>query len=70
MTYALAAAPQQSVFQHLTSDTAVTAALGSNLFDAMPTGSRRRSMRFLGLRRSWIARITPLISVSWCRGWP
>ena len=48
MTYALAAALQQSVFQHLTSDAAVTAALGSDLFDAMPTGSLPQIYAVLG----------------------
>jgi len=48
MTYALAAALQQSIFQHLASDTAVTAALGSNLFDAMPTGSLPQIYAVLG----------------------
>ncbi|OIQ44704.1 MAG: hypothetical protein BM558_06795 [Roseobacter sp. MedPE-SW] len=48
MTYALAAPLQQSVFQHLAADAAVTAALGSDLFDAMPTGSLPQIYGVLG----------------------
>ena len=48
MTYALASALQQSVFQHLTADAGVTAALGADLFDAMPTGSLPQIYAVLG----------------------
>lgn len=48
MTYALAAALQQAVFSHLAADAAVTAALGSDLFDAMPTGSLPQIYGVLG----------------------
>lgn len=48
MTYALAAALQQSIFQHLAADAAVTSALGSDLFDAMPSGSLPQIYAVLG----------------------
>ncbi|KPD12409.1 DUF3168 domain-containing protein [Phaeobacter sp. 11ANDIMAR09] len=48
MTYALAAALQQSVFNHLSADPAVISALGSDLFDALPTGSLPQIYAVLG----------------------
>jgi Protein of unknown function (DUF3168) len=48
MTYALASALQQAVFQHLSADAGVTAALGTALFDAMPTGSLPQIYAVLG----------------------
>jgi hypothetical protein len=48
MTYALAAALQQAVFQHLSADPAVTASLGSELFDALPSGTLPQIYAVLG----------------------
>lgn len=38
MTYALSAALQKSVFQHLSADAALALLVGANIFDSAPTG--------------------------------
>ncbi|MEP2717623.1 DUF3168 domain-containing protein [Pseudophaeobacter sp.] len=48
MTYALASALQQAVFQHLSVDAGVVAAVGTDLFDAMPTGALPQIYAVLG----------------------
>jgi hypothetical protein len=48
MTYALASGLQQAVFQHLSADPGVNAALGGDLFDAMPSGSLPQLYAVLG----------------------
>ncbi|MCD9147690.1 DUF3168 domain-containing protein [Pseudophaeobacter flagellatus] len=48
MTYALASGLQQAVFQHLSADPAVSAALGSDLFDALPSGTLPQLYAVLG----------------------
>ncbi|MBV2361327.1 DUF3168 domain-containing protein [Thalassococcus sp. CAU 1522] len=39
MSYALSAALQAAIYQHLANDAALQALVGSNVFDAMPEGS-------------------------------
>ena len=38
MSYAMAAALQQAIYQRLTTDAALTGLVGSDIFDALPTG--------------------------------
>ena len=39
MSYGMAAALQEAIYLQLTSDAAVTASLGSNVYDALPSGT-------------------------------
>lgn len=48
MTYALSAGLQQAVYTHLQADAAVTGHLGSDLFDALPTGALPQIYAVLG----------------------
>lgn len=48
MSYATAAALQQAVYAHLSNDAAVTALVGANIFDAMPSGSPPATYVVLG----------------------
>jgi len=43
MTYAISDALQQAVYQTLIADPAVTALVGSDIYDALPTGGVFRS---------------------------
>ncbi len=48
MTYALSGALQSAVYQHLAADAALTALIGTDLFDALPSGSLPQTYVALG----------------------
>ena len=51
MSYALSAPLQRAVFEALTGDAALTAIVGSNVFDAMPPGDTPQTYVALGAER-------------------
>ncbi len=48
MTYALSNALQSAVYQHLAADAGLTALIGSDLYDALPTGTLPQTYVALG----------------------